>query len=610
MGVPVSRALAVSVAGGSPSSLPSRAIEVDAGMALPVAFGGLRKILRACEDAAPEPVRALARARPAEWNRLFPGAIDGAPDLGDLALSPSERRLHRESEQVFWILTVAAQAIVAALRASGRPLVIHGAGECDLVSLRAVMRAAEWGRLEGLEGTVVLTDWNVRRPYGAECFEPRRRAYLGALCERMRTASPQGLGVVSSRQLEPAVDLEGRYLQLVVDASLSREERVAAAILAIRACFFTSNYEGATLAAEQGLALLGTGADGASPQGVAAAWERLDTGFATPAIEIDRGSLGDGDELRALLERSLGVVHVYTGAHDEAMAAFGRGLECRLPPEMVARLRMFRALTLTKRFGQLPNAREEVEAGLAALAGCTSADRALQEGWLRNVCALTWFSERRLDKALVEEKLAMRCVGDLHDASATHLKINLISNASYLQETARQLPESIATWRRFEKISENWGVNFAKHHRYRLAGLELAAGQRDAAVTHFIEAYAGAEQLQDAFHRQVIAAELGRLFLDEGRAAEAVDWFAKAEEQARAIGEPLKTAESVAGLAVAGGRSDWSEAVRCARASSTWPKQTQALLDALASGDAQAVQAVLPRARTKLNRPFDSVTLY
>ena len=604
-------AIAVSVEGGSPSALPTRAIQVDAGVALPVAFGGLRKILQACEDAAPEAVRSLAQQRPAEWNRLFPGSIQGAPDLTDLALTPSERRLHRESEQIFWILNLAARAIVETLRVTGRPLVIHGAGECDLVSLRAVMRAAEWGRLEQLEGRILLTGWNARRPYYAASFEARRRAFLDSLCDRMRTERPGGsVGPLSGRSVEPAVDLEGRYLGFMVDEEAPLEHRIAAAVLAVRSSFFTTNYEGAMLAAERGLALVDAAGNDLSAARVAEGWDALDTGFSTPAIEIDRGSLGEAAELRILFERSIGVVNVFTGQHDEALQAFGRGLEQReAPPERLAHLHMFRALTLTKRLAQLPDARAEVEAGVALLQGRESELRYLHEAWLRNVAALTWFLEKKLDRALVEEKQAMRCVGDLHDASATHLKINLISNASYLQETARNLSDSIAIWRRFEKISANWGANFAKHHRYRLAALQMANGEREAALESYTQAYAGAGELGDPLHQQVIAADLGLQQL-ETQPTIAAEWFSRAVKHAREIGDPLRTAQSLAGQALAEGSRDWTEALRCAQASTTTPAETEPLVQALSQGDAEAVRRAMPRPRSKLNRPFDAVNLY
>lgn len=602
-------AIAVSVEGGSPGVLPATAIEVDAGVALPVAFGGLRKILRACEDAAPEAVRPLAQQRPAEWNRLFPGTIQGAPDLTDLALTPSERRLHRESEQMFWVLNLAARAIVETLRVTGRPLVIHGAGECDLVSLRAVMRAAEWGRLEQLEGRILLTGWNVRRPHYAAFFEERRRAFLDSLCERMRTGRPAGVGPVSGRAVEPAVDLEGRYLAAVVDDESPLEHRIAAAVLAIRSCFFTTNYEGAMLAAERGLALVDAAGQGLSPARVAEGWDALDTGFSTPAVEIDKSSLGDAEELRILFERGIGVVHVFTGQHDEALEAFGRGLERKAPPERLAHLRMFRALTRTKRLAQMPDARAEVEAGLALLAGRETELRYLHEAWLRNVYALTYFLEKNLPAALVQEKHAMRCVGDLHDASATHLKINLISNASYLQETARNYSDSIAIWRRFEKISENWGANFAKHHRYRLAALQMANGEREAAVASYTEAFNCAGELGDPLHQQVIAADLGLHLLDS-QPATAAQWFSRAAEQARVIGDPLRVAQSLAGQALAEGSKDWTEALRCAQASTTTPAETDPLVKALTNGDAEALRKAMPRPRSKLNRPFDAVNLY
>ena len=209
--------------------------------------------------------------------------------------------------------------------------------------------------------------------------------------------------------------------------------------------------------------------------------------------------------------------------------------------------------------------------------------RKLHEAWLRNVYALTYFLEKKLPQAQEQEKLAMRCVGDLHDASATHLKINLISNASYLQETARNFPESIAIWRRFESISASWGANFAKHHRYRLAGLQMADGEREAAVASYTEAFECAGELGDPLHQQVIAADLG-LHLLGTQPATAAQWFSRAAEQARVIGDPLRAAQSLAGQALAEGSGDWTEALRCAQASTTTPAETEPLVKALSKG--------------------------
>ncbi len=555
-------------------------------------------------------VDALARAHAPEWNRLFPGAVAGAPDLSDLALSPSERRLHRESEQVFWILNFGAKAVLGALRATGKSLVVRNVGECDLVSLRALMRAEEWARLEGLEGRIELRDWAARRRCFAEGFEARRRQYLETLRARMRIGSADTAGVLgASRTLEAPVDLEGRYLLEVADESATPARRIAAAILAIRACFFSTNYEGATFAAETGLRQVDLAGAALRPEAVADAWDALDTGFTTPAIEVDKASLGSPEELRALFFRSLGVVGVFTGQHDEAMATFGKGLALKLPPEGYAHLHMFRALMLIKRLGQLPVARQEIESGLAHLAGRGTPFASLHEGWLRNVFALVHYSSKALEPALAEEKKAMACVGDLHDASATHLKINLISNVSVVQETAKRYADSITTWRRFEKISANWGVNFSKHHRYRLAGLLLLSGDKEQAVANYRSAYESAEQLGDGLHRQVIAAEQGRLALDEGRKEEAVRWYERATEHARDLGEPFALAESLAGRAIARGESDFSEALRCAAATSTFPDARTKLLAALEGKDPQAIAQVLPKPRTKLNRPFDLVNL-
>lgn len=587
------------------------AVEADAGTYLPAAFSGLRKIVRALEAVAPQARARWSASHPSEWNRLFPGAVNDAPDLSDLALTPSERRLHRESEQTFRVLNVAAGFIVDALRACERPLVIRNSGEADLVSLRGVMRAVEWARWQGVPAQIHFAQWNRRRHLCSASFQTRRAELLQSLARRMRVAPPSfGRIELVRREVEAPEDLEGTYLASVVDEQRSPGVRLAAAVLAIRAAFFSTNYEGAMLAAETGLALLDALGGKVNEAEVAAAWDGLDTGLVSPAIEVDKSSLGDAEALRALFHRSSGVVHAFVGEFDEALADFARGLECRISPERQGQLRMYRALTLIKRLGNVDKARAEIQAGLEGMKDCSGEDRLLHEGWLRNVMALTYFQEKKLEPAVNEEKLAIKCVGELRNPSATHLKINLISNLSVVQETARRYEDAITTWRRFEKISENWGENFHKHHRYRLAGLTLAAGRPDEAVGWYKGAYENADKLGDVYHRQLIAAELGRHYLDGGDTTASVEWFGRAVDYARQVGCPFRGAESLAGLALARGGTDFSEAIAAAEASSTFPDEAKALADTLRSGDAAAVQAKLPRPRSKLNRPFDLVNLY
>jgi tetratricopeptide (TPR) repeat protein len=270
---------------------------------------------------------------------------------------------------------------------------------------------------------------------------------------------------------------------------------------------------------------------------------------------------------------------------------------------------MFRALTFIKRVGNLEKARAEIETALQGMANRSSEDNSLHEGWLRNVYALTYFQEKKFEPAMHQEKLAMKCVGELHDPSATHLKINLISNVSVLQESAKKFSDAITTWRRFEKISANWGANFLKHHSYRLGGLLLKAGQRDEGVSHYVAALASARSLGDPFHTQAISAELGRQALTDGNRAEATLRFEEALDTAKRVGDPLRIAQSMAGLSLAGGDVSLGDAQRLAGETSTYADEARQLVNAIASADQKTIEAALPAPRSKLNRPFDLVNL-
>jgi tetratricopeptide (TPR) repeat protein len=597
----------VTVFGGRPSDALSNPIEVDVATSVPTAFGGLRRIVEGLKAAAPGPVDQAARNQPSVWNRLFPKSFPDAPDLSLLALSPSERRLHRESEQTFWVLNFGARLILDALATTGRPLVLRHTGQTDLVSLRAVMRASEWSRASNESGRIVLGEWTCANRRSSTRFEPTREVYAQSVVTRMRATFHPGESGNGFMPFGPATDDEERYLSCVVDASRPLDERVASAVLAIKATFFTTNYEGAMLAAETGLALLKQG--GVNADRVVESFRKSDT-LDNPAIEIAAHNLTTPEELRAVFLRSMGVIRSFTGDHDGALATFALGLECNVSPVTQATLRMYRALTLIKKMGQAEAARGELDIALEGLKPLSDQTAQLEAGWLRNVRALTYFSEKQFAPALEEEKKAIAAVGSLHDLSATHLKINLISNVSVLQESAKKYAEAIKTWHRFDNISAAWGEAFFKHHRYRSAGLSLASGERGVAEKLYLEAYGNAVTLRDAFHRQVISCELGRFYLEAGRRDDAVHWYDLAVNSASVIGDPFRMAESLAGQSLATQEKTFDRACELARQTSTYPKEADRLVKAAQSTDPASVVAVLPTPRSKLNRPFDLVNLF
>lgn len=604
----VSSTSQIAIYRGKPESPLIEALEVDVGSALPVAWTGLRVLIGALQQSEPAALEQVAQRHPQEWNHLFPGFIPGEKHLADLALTPSERRLHRESEQVYRVLNTAAEAIVEALRGTRRTLVLRNTGHCDLVSLRGLMRACEWLRLDHSPSRVLFADWD-NCFSGPDRMRLVRELSLNRIAARLG-ATPQGESA-SKRPVtaQPAFvpNAEQTYLQLVM-SNEEAELRIAAAMLALRSCFYSTNYEGALLAIGQALDLLDAGAGALSPQRVQEHFAALDDGNMAPAIEIAKEDLGAQMDIKALLWKSVGVVYSFVGDHPAAFDAFNRALDCPSSPELRAQLHMYLGLTLAKRMGRTDEAVTVLRRGLELMKGRSTERAALEEAWLRNVMGLTFFQQRDLQAALREERLAASAIGQHHTPIATHLKINLISNISVLQEMAKRFSDAIQTWSRFEQISSAWGENFRKHHAYRMAGLQLSAGDEEAAIQGYQTAYESAVKLNDCYHRQIIASELGRFFLEKGEQDQAVAWFEQAYENARAIGDPLKIGESMIGQALSCGE-DPEAGVQTAQLTTTYRAEAQKLLQAYEENPAASLLRLLPRPRTKLNRPFDLVNL-
>jgi len=614
---PHPRGLEVAIHPGARRGSPLPALEIDIGSELPVAFSGMRLLIRALEEQTPATVASARSASPPEWNRLFPESAIGGRSLFDLADAPNQRRLFRESEQTYRVLNFCGHLITDGLQALGRPLVLRNAGACDLVSLRGLMHAVELSRLENVSGHIDLCEWSARHRFAPTRFERTRVAHLDHIQQRMRATGDAAAGparpVSCSSPADPG--LEAIYLARVVDDRNSRAQRLAAALLAIRACFFSTNYEGATLAAEIGFELLATQDHTIDSTEFLRAWDAQDhPHFDIPMIELDRSRLENVVDLRPQIHLHLAVVQAFTGQTADSLDEMGRGLACTgTSPETTADLRMYRALALTKRLGSVTEARQEIEAGLGVLAEIDRSRSGVHEAWLRNLYALTYFHEKDLQSARHQEELALSCIDGVPGPSATHLKTNLISNFSVLAEFSGDPRAAIRIWRTFEPLNRRLGSDNAdKVHAYRLGTLLHLAEDDDAAAASFEMAFAKAEASGDVFNAVTIAAALARLLMSRGDrvAAEGAGaWFARAATKARAAGDCLQMAKALAGLSIASGSSDLSDAREALRCNSTHALAGVPFAQALTSDDQRAVLDALPLPRGKMVRPFDLVNV-
>ncbi|WP_027660061.1 hypothetical protein [Salinispora fenicalii] len=585
------------------------AVRVDINTGPASSYVGLRECIAALR-AAGASFGELPHRHAAEWAELAPDETprDTPLPLGEIALAASERRLHRESEQVYRVLSVAAAALCAGTAELGRPLLVRGAGGTDLSSLRGLMRAVEHSRVH--PGAALLLDRpeSVRVPLGPHADYRAERARCLRRMDLPITVDDFVLDLPSGAASAVApVSEEGKLYQRARDKDSSAVDRVAAALAYCRRAFFSANWEGMAVVATEAIELLPRVSTPALPELLAKA-EREDS--LVHAIEFETTILRSTADIRGFLLKVIGIQAGFRGDQDAAVTAFRaiREHDDGLSPEIRAQSHLYTALTLSKRKNRLGEAVAEVEQGFEVVRERPNeADSVRRErGWLHNLRGLTLFAERRLGLAFEHEKKALACLAGLNDASSAHLRINLYSNISVLQEKAGKYSSALATWDKFRQATGSSTAGFAKHHSYRSAGLRLLVGDRDTAVKEIGTTLTNAVGLNDIFHQTEVRLELGMLHATSGDREAAVAEYELAEQDARLLGDPYRIALAQAGQVMTGGAgADVPATVANAALSLSRPVEATALAKAVSSSAELA--DLLPKPRTKLNRPFDLI---
>jgi tetratricopeptide (TPR) repeat protein len=565
----------------------SAGLRVDVATGPAASYDGLRTALAELARAGAS-FGDLPMRYGAEWAVLRPETKHHGAPLATIALSASERRLHRESEQVFRVLSTGAAALCRAAAELGRPIVLGGVGQTDLTSLRGFMRAVEHARtVHGAQIALEGADriWPTAVPYIDERLRCLRR--MGSTVKATDVKQERGRGAVDA---SPERDL----FDAAMDASGSARDRLAAALAYCRSAFFSANWEGTAIVATAALDLT----KGMPDSDVDTLLSTVHSGSAdgqAEAIEFEPAILRTAADVTAFLWKVLGIQATFRGDQDWALRCFHamRDTGPGLSVELHAQSCLYAALTLTKRYGRHDDAAAELAQGFSVVPPQEGEPASVrrERGWLHNLRGLTHFSRTDLRAALEDEKAALDCIHGLRDDSSVHLRVNLLSNISVLQEAANMFEPALRTWGRFRDAAGAYQPNFAKHHAYREAGLMLKLGDRIGALAGLARSAQSAAELHDDFHGCEIGLEASALLIEEGRAAEAMSHLDGALAAARRLGDPYRIALAMAGLSAPA-----SEIADMAARSLTHPRAAVTLAD-------------LPRPRTKLNRPFDLVNI-
>jgi tetratricopeptide (TPR) repeat protein len=626
-------------------------VEVNCAYTLLTSFWPLRSLLGSLlplvAAEAPEVVRSYA----AELAAIYPELLDelgmqAAKSIEQITLTPSERRSHRESERTYRIITGICQFLLLAQKrvpalAQG-PLVLwwdhlHMADRPTLLAFRRLNRWVHYAAapiiliatLDPTSGPALADlpvaadiacylDWAQEQ---RELVATVRSQLLGRqlpLPASSAGAQPELLPL----DLQPTAPMNeatetARAMQAFAQGQI--EQGCAYAIQAIRLAFFVLNMEGAIFLGRQIIGRLHDAPFAADR--FAETWEYLLESHPYVAMEFSLVGIRERHDVLIAAWKAVALAQTFLEHHEAAITCYQRALDLAQSPSMRASLDMYLGLLSGKRLRLLTEAQVHLNQGLAEIEGQEDDDARLERGWITNALALMVYQQKRFDEALRLVKRTIQIMAPVHSSEATYLKINLISNISYVLEDMKHLNESLTMWSVFQRYMGTASDLFAKHFYFRKAGLQIKIGDLAGALASYQESYIQAQHTDDSFHMEVVARGGGRVAYLMGQFAEAAAWYGKSAAHRQEIGDYDTLPESLLAQALcyvqAGKDTDARELVNrsaelCRTLSLDWQQALRVAQEALAERERLSAweQIAIVAVGTRLNRPFSPINLY
>jgi tetratricopeptide (TPR) repeat protein len=422
-----------------------------------------------------------------ELQYLFPQEIQAERTLEEIAAGSSERRLSRESEQLFRVIWGMVSLVNEFAERINQPLHImfHQISEADRVSLQYIKYLSQT-QSSDLHLWVHIGD--IPQSWGEETRMIRTNL-INSLTEFL---------ALSETKIEDSM-----YDWIAFDESLIGDADVAinfyqnGSFSSWESCreilhnyIMLGNYEAGMCLAEKGLTLEGTA------------------------------------EQISFYWKSKGLAYAFHGDFAKAVSCYEKILLHSQDTAMRTSTYMFLALLSSKRLSAEKQAQLLLEEGFHLAEDLHGVQKDLEEGWLYNVKALSSFREKNFQEAYTSSNKALKRVKPHQGSDALHLKINIISNISVLFESMKLAEKSLSTWEIFDQFMEK-GSNaaFAKVYLFRLGALQVKCGMREEGVKHIEEAYQEALDINDVFHICFITNELAYYAWEIGNKDEAVHWL-------------------------------------------------------------------------------------
>lgn len=535
--------------------------------------------------------------------------------LDELANTPSERRSHRESEQMFRIANGIGQLLHEALDVcpvwKSGPLVLlwESLHAADPASLLVFRRLSRWANQSGSRLLLVATldrdgvpdagPLAATEPAGCFAWQDAHRELVTAVRE-------QFLGVDHSTAGKASDEGPGREGTIgSALGALHAGDVERGAVLAIRAmqpAAFRLNYEAVLLLAGQVLAAAGQRE--LDPEALERAWRETEPASYYAALEFAVTPPRDGVEVRLAAWHAAGFANSCLLRHESALECYRQALATATTTLQRSRARMYLGLITGKRLARIEEAESHIRRAIADLEEATDPVEVLERGWLLNVNALMAYRTRRHREAMKMVRRAWQDVKDLKSSEATHLKVNLLSNMTVLYEKTGRLDDAVRNWTKFGVVLRRANELFAKHYRFREGGLLMLAGRLPEALEAYRLSYEQCTATEDPLHARFAAQACAHLARRLGNAADAVLWCERAVAAARSCGDHEFLPVGLTALATTARQAGMPDLAEAART------EAEALGEQLGLPAVREDADLLPEPATKLNRPFNLTNTY